>query len=155
MWISESASVVIDLTPGVRTPAATELIRYATAWVEGSGADDLAVVEVNGETLHRASGAGDVSWSPQGSGLYILTHRVMFGTDQVGETLTALFYIGESESDIPTLGSGESAFVAIDLTPGTRRAAATELIRYATEWFEDVGSGAVAVVEVNGETLHR
>ena len=150
----ESASVVIDLTPGVRTPAATELIRYATEWVEGAGADAVAVVEVNGETLHTASGAGVVSWSPQGSGLYILTHRVMFGTDQVGETLTALFYIGESESDIPTLGSGESAFVAIDLTPGTRRAAATELIRYATEWVDGAGAGAVAVVEVNGETLY-
>ena len=51
-----------------------------------------------------------------------------------------------------TLCSGSSAGVKIDLTSGTRVAAASEAIRYSAAW-ETTASGATAVVAVNGTTL--
>ena len=53
-----------------------------------------------------------------------------------------------------TLCAGESAAVVIDLTAGVRTAAQTEQIRYSSAWEEDAGAAAVAIVEVNGESLN-
>ena len=50
--------------------------------------------------------------------------------------------------------SGASDVGVIDLTSGTRTAAATETIHYSTEWVDDAPSGAEAVIAVNGETLN-
>ncbi len=59
---------------------------------------------------------------------------------------------------LPALGdelcAGESEAVLIDLTTGTRTVAHAELIRYSSAWVSGADSEAVAVVEVNGETLN-
>ena len=52
-----------------------------------------------------------------------------------------------------TLCSGESAATVIDLTEGTRTAALTERIQYATAWVDGATEGSVAVIEVNGNEL--
>ena len=93
MSSGESASVTIDLTTSTRTAATSEAIRYSTAWVDGMASDAEAVVEVNGETLNSATGSGHVDWTPMSNGTYTLTHKVMSGGEQVGETLTAIFLV--------------------------------------------------------------
>jgi hypothetical protein len=93
MCSGESASVTIDLATGSRTAAASEAIRYSTAWVDGAASGATALVEVNGETLNSATGNGSVDWIPISNGVYTLTHRVMSGNVQIGETLTATFLV--------------------------------------------------------------
>jgi len=51
-----------------------------------------------------------------------------------------------------SLCNGSSAGVKIDMSSGTRTAAASETIRYGATW-ETTASGATAVVAVNGTTL--
>ena len=90
----DSATTVIDLVSGVRTAAATERIRYSTAWADGAAADAVAVVEVDGEdTLVVSAGSGYADWTPTRSGTYTLTHKVMSGDEQIGTTLSATFVV--------------------------------------------------------------
>ena len=86
MCSGTSASVKLDLATGTRTAAASETIRYSTAWVDGAASGATAVVSVNGETLKSATGSGAVTWTPQHNGNYTLTHKVMSGSSQTGET---------------------------------------------------------------------
>ena len=144
----ESAEMEIDLSSSTRIAPSAMLIHYSTEWVIGAPSNALVVVEVNGEVLNTAAGTGFVEWTPIGCGAYILTHRVMSGETQYGETLTITFFVEEA------LCSGESMPKKIDLTPGTRTAEAMETIRFSTEWTEDVPTGADAVVEVNGALLN-
>ena len=87
-----STPVPLDLASGPRMAAMTEVIRYSTAWVDGATSGVTVVIEVNGETLSSASGSGNVDWTPLSNGGYVLTHKVMSGDEQIGETLTAMFH---------------------------------------------------------------
>ncbi len=87
-----SASVKLDLATGTRAAAASETIRYSTAWVDGAASGAITIVAVNGETLSSSSGRGYVDWTPLSNGVYVLTHKVMSGGEQIGETLTAMFH---------------------------------------------------------------
>ena len=93
MCSGTSTSVKLDLVTGTRTAAASETIRYSTAWVDGAASGATAVVAVNGEMLKSATGSGAVTWTPQHNGNYTLTHKVMSGSSQTGETLTAAFAV--------------------------------------------------------------
>ena len=93
MCSGTSASVKLDLVTGTRTAAASETIRYSTTWVDGAASGATAVVSVNGEMLKSATGSGAVTWTPQHNGNYTLTHKVMSGSSQTGETLTAAFAV--------------------------------------------------------------
>ena len=93
MCSGESALVTLDFTTGVRIAATSETICYSSGWVGGAAADATAVVAVNGETLFSAVGSGYVEWTPMSNGTYTLTHKVMSGGEQVGETLTAIFLV--------------------------------------------------------------
>ena len=93
MCSGTSSSVKLDLATGTRTAAASETIRYSTAWVNGAASGATAVVAVNGETLKSATGSGAVTWKPLHNGSYTLTHKVMSGSSQTGETLTAAFAV--------------------------------------------------------------
>ena len=144
----ESEATIVDLAPGVRTASSSERIRYSSAWAEGAGSGATVVVTVDGETLSSATGGGFVDWVPLCDGTYTLTHKVMSGDTQIGETLTMVFAVKGV-----ALCAGESAPVAVDLASGPRSAAATERVRYSTAWETGVGEGALAVVSVGGETL--
>ena len=89
----ESGMEAINLESSTRTTTRTERIHYSTEWVSGAGGDAVAVVEVNGENLNTAIGNGYVDWTPMSNGTYTLTHRVMSGAEQIGETLTATFLV--------------------------------------------------------------
>ena len=89
----ESEMGKVDLASSTRTAAQTEQIRYSSPWVDGAASGAMAVVEVNGETLSSAVGSGYVDWTPMSNGTYTLTHKVMSGGEQVGETLTAIFLV--------------------------------------------------------------
>ena len=98
----ESDDVNIDLLPGVRTAAQTERICYSTGWVEGAGLDATAEIAVNGEILSSATGSGYINWTPLQKGTYTLTHKVMLGEGQVGETLTATFVVNGPSTPVFT-----------------------------------------------------
>ena len=103
MCSGTSALVKLDLATGMRTAAATETIRYSTAWVDGAAADAMAVVAVNDETLNSAMGTGYVDWTPSCNGTFTLTHKVMSGGEQIGETLTATFFVEGLNPEEPVI----------------------------------------------------
>ncbi len=103
MCSGSSVSVKLDLAIGTRTSGASEMIRYSTAWVDGAASSATAVVAVNGETLKSATGSGSVTWTPQHNGSYTLTHKVMSGDAQIGETLTATFIVEELNPEQPII----------------------------------------------------
>ena len=93
LCLGESEIEYIDLESSTRTAAQTERICYSSAWVNDADANAVAVVEVNEESLNSAMGSGCVDWTPMSNGTYILTHKVMSGDEQIGETLTATFVV--------------------------------------------------------------
>ncbi len=88
----ESPATTIDLTPGVRTTTHTERIRYSTDWSDGTLSGDRVDISVNNELLSSVTGTGYVDWTPTRNGTYTLTYKVMSGGEQIGETLTAVFF---------------------------------------------------------------
>ena len=148
LCLGESTEVKIDLTTGTRTTTASELIRHSVGWVDGVPSGATAVVEVNGEVLNTTAGTGFVEWTPVGYGTYTLTHKVVSGGTQYGETLVATFCVKDNTC------SGESMAVKIDLASGTRTTATLETIRYSTEWVDNAPSGAESVIDVNGDQLY-
>lgn len=117
-----SAGVKIDLTSGTRVAAASEAIRYSTAW-ETTASGATAVVAVNGTTLKSATGTGSVTWAPTRNGTYTLTHKVMNGSTQVGSTLSATFTVAGIYPANPTISPAtETKFVGsqeVTLSCGT------------------------------------
>ncbi|MGN0889509.1 MAG: chitobiase/beta-hexosaminidase C-terminal domain-containing protein [Kiritimatiellia bacterium] len=97
-----SAGVAIDTTSGTRTAAAVETIRYGATW-ETASSGATAVVAVNDETLKSATGTGSVVWTPTRNGTYTLTHKVLAGGAQVGETLTATFVVEGRNPEDPVI----------------------------------------------------
>ena len=90
----DSAPFFLDTMIETRVPRATETITYSTAWGEPPPAGAVAVVEVNGTTLISNSGDGSVVWTPpRQGGTYTLTYKLMLGSVQYGETLTATFHV--------------------------------------------------------------
>ena len=69
-----SAAVKVNQASGARVAAASEAIRYSTAW-ETTASGATAVVAVNGTTLKSATGTGSVTWTPTRNGTYTLMHR--------------------------------------------------------------------------------
>lgn len=126
----ESEAVTIDLAVGTRTAALTEQIRYSTGWVEDAGANAVAVVEVNGEVLSSAAGNGFIDWTPTHNGLNTLTHKVMSGGVQVGETLTATFFVEPANPVLnPVSGTTFDSSLSVSMTCPTEGAT----IRYTTD----------------------
>ena len=98
----ESGMETIDISSGTRTMTSTERIRYSAEWVSGADKDAIAVIEVNGGVLNSATGNGHVNWTQRHRGTYTLTHKVMSGGEQIGETLTAMFFVN-GFTDTPVL----------------------------------------------------
>ena len=133
MCSGESASVTLDLAIGTRVISASETIRYSTAWVEGAAADAMAVVEVNGETLSSMAGSGAVTWTPQHNGDYTLTHKVMSGETQIGETLTATFFVEPANPVLnPVSGTTFDSSLSVSMSCPTEGAT----IHYTTDGSE-------------------
>ena len=133
MCSGESATVTIDLATGTRTAVPPETIRYSTSWVDGATDDAVAVVEVNGVELQSASGMGVVDWSPTRGGTYTLTHKVMSGGVQIGETLTAVFFVGPVPPIIsPESGTTFDSSLTISISCPTEGA----VIHYTTDGSE-------------------
>ena len=89
----ESEMGKVDLASSARTATQTEQICYSSTWEDGAASGTTALVEVNGERLTSATGSGYIDWTPMSNGTYTLTHKVMSGGEQVGETLTAIFLV--------------------------------------------------------------
>ena len=133
MCSGTSVSVTLDLATGTRTAAASETIRYSTAWVDGAAADAMAVVEVNGEALSSMTGSGAVTWTPQHNGNYTLTHKVMSGGTQIGETLTATFFVEPANPVLnPVGGTTFDSSLSVSMTCPTEGAT----IHYTTDGSE-------------------
>ncbi|MBR3222841.1 MAG: SUMF1/EgtB/PvdO family nonheme iron enzyme [Kiritimatiellae bacterium] len=111
--MGESSSIPVDLTPGMRTAAATERVRYSSVWAEGAPLNAVAVVSVDGETLVSASGSGFIDWTPPSNGVYALTHRVVSDGVQIGETLTATFEVALASWIVVDIGGGKSVMVPL------------------------------------------
>ena len=148
-FAGDSAPFFLDTMDSPRVARAVETITYSPTWAANAPAGAEAVVAVGGEPFHSEAGTGEVAWSPAGVGTFTLTHKVMSGGTQIGETLTAVFAVSGT-----ALCAGESEMVGIDLSTGTRTAVLPERICYSVGWVDGAGADAVAVVEVNGETLN-
>ncbi len=116
MCSGQSSGVSIDLSTGMRTAALTERIHYSTGWVGGAASGAAAVVAVDGETLKSATGTGHVDWTPGHNGTYTLTHKVMSGDEQIGETLTATFLVEGLNPEDPVISPESGATFGTSLT---------------------------------------
>ena len=138
MCSGESAAVALDLATGTRAISASETIHYSTAWVDGAAADAMAVVEVNGETLSSMAGSGAVTWTPQHNGNYTLTHKVMSGGTQVGETLTATFFVEPANPVLnPVSGTTFDSSLSVSMSCPTEGAT----IHFTTNGTEPTAEG--------------
>lgn len=142
MCSGSSASVKLDLVTGTRTAAATETIRYSTAWVSGAASGATAVVSVNGETLKSATGSGSVTWTPPGDGNYTLTHKVMSGGVQIGETLTATFLVGNPDAPVFSPASG-TTFDTPTLSVSISCSTVDAIIHYTIDGSEPTSESSV------------
>ena len=129
----ESGAVAIDLAAGTRTAAIPERIRYSTGWAGGAASDAAAVVEVNGEMLNSATGSGSFAWTPSRNGTYALTHKVMSGGEQIGETLTATFFV-EPDNPVFNHASGDTFADSLSVSISCPTEGAT--IHYTTDGSE-------------------
>ena len=137
MCSGSSASVKLDLVTGTRTAAASEAIRYSTTWVDGAASSATAVVAVNGETLKSATGSGAVVWTPTRNGTYTLTHKVMSGDVQVGETLTATFLVEGLTPDAPVFSPASgTTFSTANLSVSISCPTEGAVIHYTTDGSE-------------------
>ena len=101
---ADSGIIIVDVANhNRRTTTNTERIRYSTDWVSGAASDAMAVVAVDGVTLKSATGTGYVDWTPDRNGTYTLTHTVMSGGSQVGETLTATLVVEGLNPEEPVI----------------------------------------------------
>ena len=111
-----SAPVSLDLVTGVRTAVTSETICYSTSWVDGAASDATAVIEVNGEVLNSVSGSGYVDWTPMSNGIYVLAHKVMSGSEQIGDTLTATFVAEGRNPQTPIFSPANGTIFDTSLT---------------------------------------
>jgi len=140
MCSGESAAVKLDLATGTRAISESETIRYSTAWADGAAADATAVIEVNGETLSSMAGSGGVTWTPQHNGNYTFTHKVMSGGTQVGETLTATFFVEPANPVLnPVSGTTFDSSLSVSMTCPTEGAT----IHYTTDGSEPTAESPV------------
>ena len=126
----ESKIENIDLESSTRVASQTERIYYSSGWVNGTDANAVAVVEVNGENLNSAMGSGCVTWTPTHKGTYVLTHKVMSGGEQIGETLTAMFFVEPADPVIsPANGTTFDGSLSVSMSCPTDGAT----IHYTTD----------------------
>ncbi len=140
MCSGDSASVTLDLAIGTRVISASETIRYSTAWVDGAGSGATAVVTVNDETLNSSTGNGSVTWTPQRSGNYTLMHKVMSGGEQVGDALTAMFFVEPTNPVLnPASGTTFDSSLSVSISCPTEGAT----IHYTTDGSEPTAESPV------------
>ena len=154
MCSGTSASVKLDLATGTRTAAASETIRYSTAWVDGAASGATAVVAVNGETLKSATDSGAVTWTPQHNGSYTLTHKVMSGGVQMGETLTVTFVVEGLRPNVPIISPASGTiFDTATLSVSISCSTADAVIHYTTDGSEPtVDSPLYSRFKISGKT---
>ena len=92
-FAGDSAPFFLDTMDSPRVARAVETITYSSTWAANAPAGAEAVVAVGDEPFHSEAGTGEVAWSPAGVGTFTLTHKVMSGGTQYGDTLTATFTV--------------------------------------------------------------
>ena len=132
----DSAPFLLDTAEGTRTAREVEMIACSTAWAAGAHSGAEAVVAVNGETLGTSEGAGYVEWTPMSNGIYTLTHRVMSGGTQHGETLTATFSVERPNPDAPVISPASGTAFESSLTVSISCATEGATIYYTTDGSE-------------------
>ncbi len=90
--LGESNPVAIDICAGTRNANPVEHIRYSCSWA-GDVRDAVSVVDINGNTWISSPTDGCMDWYPVSNGIYVLTHRIMSGNSQIGESLTTTFQV--------------------------------------------------------------
>ena len=130
-----SAAVKVNQASGARVAAASEAIRYSTAW-ETTASGATAVVAVNGTTLKSATGTGSVTWTPTRNGTYTLTHKVMNGSTQVGETLSSTFVVEGLVPENPVFSPVSGTTFDSSLTVSLSCASEGATIHYTTDGSE-------------------
>ena len=119
-----SSAVRIDMELGTRTADMLESIRYSTGWVAEAPLGAKAKVSINGEVLMFAEGTGFVEWIPTHNGTHTLTHKVLSGDEQIGETLTATFFVEPANPEIiPVSETTFDSSLTVSMTCPTEGAA--------------------------------
>ena len=109
---------------GTRTADMLESIRYSTGWVAEAPLGAKAKVSINGEVLMFAEGTGFVEWIPTHNGTHTLTHKVLSGDEQIGETLTATFFVEPANPEIiPVSETTFDSSLTVSMTCPTEGAA--------------------------------
>jgi hypothetical protein len=95
---------------------------------------------VNDETLNSSTGNGSVTWTPQRSGNYTLMHKVMSGGEQVGDALTAMFFVEPTNPVLnPASGTTFDSSLSVSISCPTEGAT----IHYTTDGSEPTAESPV------------
>ncbi|MGN0855312.1 MAG: chitobiase/beta-hexosaminidase C-terminal domain-containing protein [Kiritimatiellia bacterium] len=152
VWGDQTAHVALDTTSGTRVAAATETIRFSPLWETGA-AGACATVGIDGAAVTNATEAGAYLWMPTRNGTYTLTHQVIDGGVQVGETLTATFVVDWvlPENPVFTPASGTIFEVSLSVSISCPSEGAT--IHYTTDGSEPtLASPVYKRFRVSGKT---
>ena len=133
MCFGESVPVKLDFTTGVHTAATNEVIRFSADWVGGAVSGATAVVEVNGEVLNSTTGSGYVDWSPVSNGVFVLTHKIMSGSEQIGDTLTAAFIMDGLKAATPVFSPESGTIFDTSLSVSILCSTEGSVIHYTTD----------------------
>ena len=156
----DSMPFLLDTMEGPRVAEKTETIAYSTVWGEGAPTDAVAVVELDGVVLNSETGEGIVNWTSVCNGTHVLTHKVMSGDTQYGDTLTATFLVeGRNPIILPESGTIFDSSLSISISCLTEGAT----IHYTTDGLDPTTESPVykrfritgkttvkAVVELDG-----
>ena len=128
--VGKGRNVKIDLAPTARTAESVEQIRYSTEWISDAISGTTVEVAVDGEMILLTEGSGCVDWIPAHNGTHTLTHKVMSGDEQIGETLTATFFVEPANPEItPTNGTTFGTSLTVTMSCPTEGAT----IHYTTD----------------------
>ncbi|MCQ2390887.1 MAG: chitobiase/beta-hexosaminidase C-terminal domain-containing protein [Kiritimatiellae bacterium] len=95
-----------------------------------------AVVAVNDEVQAVVPESGSYEWTPTRNGTYTLTHKVMNGEEQIGETLTATFVVEGLNPEDPVITPENGTIFESSLTITMSCPSEGATIHYTTDGSE-------------------
>lgn len=100
---------------GIRTSAGHETLAYSLLWGDVEEGATVTILQ-DGEVLAEGlTGEGVLPWNVAHNGTYELTYKVMSGDEQVGEALTATFFV-EPEDPVISPASGTTFDTSLTVT---------------------------------------
>lgn len=115
---------------GIRTSAGHEMLAYSLLWGDAEEGATVTIEQDGVVIAEGLTGEGVLPWNVSHNGTYVLTYKVMSGDEQIGETITATFFV-EPEAPVISPESGTTFGTSLTVTMSCPTEGAT--IHYTTD----------------------